>query len=284
MLMQPVSVELRLRNTTGVPIPVDARLDPRYGTTTIVVSRPDGTWIDYTSVMCMLGDVRTLTLAPAPEDGAPQGPDRYSEQVPLTFGSSGFVFDLPGTYRLKAVYNDGRLTAVSNVATLRVGAPMTQEEDRLATDWFTNAVGLTVALGGSMSPHLDPGLDTLREAADRFANNDVGMSAAEVLAAGVGDDFYRRQGDEVLRSHEADPEAALALTEAAFQAHKAEGDKTTNLAYRTLVEQRTDLHVAAGRPAQARKELSSLATALARRGANPNVVADVKAEAESLGK
>jgi hypothetical protein len=87
-----------------------------------------------------------------------------------------------------------------------------------------------------------------------------------------------------VRSHEADPQAALALTEAALQAHKAEGDKTTNLAYRTLVEQRAGLHTAAGRPGQARKELSSLATALSRRGANPNVVADIKAEADSLGK
>jgi hypothetical protein len=130
-----------------------------------------------------------------------------TQKVPLTFGSSGFVFDLPGTYRIKAVYNDGHLAAVSNVATLRVGAPMSREEDRLAAEWFTNAV-----------------------------------------------------------------------------AHKAEGDKTTNLAYRALVEQRADLHVAAGRPAQARKELSSLAAALSRRGANPNVVAGVKAEAESLGK
>jgi hypothetical protein len=248
------------------------------------VSRPDGTWIDYTSVMCMLGDAQTLTLAPAPADGAPEGPDRYSEQVPLTFGSSGFVFDLPGVYRIKAVYHDGRMTAVSKVATLRVGVPLTQEQDRLAADWFTSAVGLTVALGGSMSPHLDPGLDTLREAAGRFADNDLGMSAAQVLAAGIGDDFYRRQGDEVVRSHEADPQAALALTEAALQAHKAEGDKTTNLAYRTLVEQRAGLHTAAGRPGQARKELSSLATALSRRGANPNVVADIKAEADSLGK
>ncbi len=282
LLMEPVSVELRLRNTTPVPIPIDPRLDPRFGTTTIVVSRPDGTWVDYASVMCLLSDPRELILAPAPLDAAGEGPDRYSEQVPLTFGSSGFVFDQPGTYRIKAVYDDGRVTSVSDVASLRVGVPATREEDRLAADWFTNAVGLTVALGGSMSPHLDSGLDTLREAADRFAATDVGMSAAQVLAAGIGDDFYRRQGDEVVRFHQADPEAALALTEPALQAHRSAGDKTTNLAYRSLVEQRADLHVAAGRPAQARKELSSLATALGRRGANPNVVADVKAEAASV--
>ena len=121
-----------------------------------MVSRPDGTWVDYASVMCMLGDPQEMILAPAPADAAGEGPDRYSEQVPLTFGSSGFVFDQPGTYRIKAVYHDGRVTSVSNVASLRVGTPATREEDRLAADWFSNAVGLTVALGGSMSPHLDP--------------------------------------------------------------------------------------------------------------------------------
>ena len=92
-----------------------------------------------------------------------------------------------------------------------------------------------------------------------------------------------REDDKVVRSHEADPEAALELTEPALKAHKAEGDKTTNLAYRSLVEQRVELHVSAGRPAEARKELGSLATALQRRGANPNVVADVKAEAAAVG-
>src|SRR4029079_14169963 len=179
-----------------------------YGTTTIVVSRPDGTWIDYTSVMCMLGDAQTLTLAPAPADGAPEGPDRYSEQVPLTFGSAGFVFDLPGTYRIKAVYDDGTLAAVSEVAAVRVGVPLSREEDRLAADWFTNAVGLAVALGGSMSPHLSQGLDTLRDAADRFTKTELGTAAAQVLAAGVGEDFYRREDDKLVRSHEADPDAA----------------------------------------------------------------------------
>jgi hypothetical protein len=133
-----------------------------------------------------------------------------------------------------------------------------------------------------MSPHLSQGRDTLRDAADRFTKTELGTAAAQVLAAGVGEDFYRREDDKVVRSHEADPEAAFELTEPALKAHKAEGDKTTNLAYRSLVEQRVELHVSAGRPAEARKELGSLATALQRRGANPNVVADVKAEAAAV--
>ena len=283
-LMEPVSVELQLRNTTSTPIPIDARLDPRYGATTVIVSRPDGTWVDYASVMCLLSDPEVRVLAPAATSAEAQGPDRYSEQVPLTFGSSGFVFDAPGTYRIKAVYTDGAVMAVSNVASVRVGVPQTREEDRFAADWFTNPVGLTVALGGSMSPHLDAGLDTLREAADRFSGAEVGSAAAQVVAASVGDDFFRRKGDEVVKSHDADPEAALAMTEPAFKAHKAKGDKTTNLAFRALVEERALLHSMAGRPSEAKKELTSLATTLARRGANDNVVAEVKAEATEAVK
>ncbi len=283
-LMEPVSVELRLRNTTSIPIPIDARLDPKYGTTTVIVSRPDGTWVDYSSVMCLLADADVRVLAPAATSAEAQGPDRYSEQVPLTFGSSGFVFDAPGTYRVKAVYSDGAILAVSNVASVRVGVPQSRDEDRFAADWFTNPVGLTVALGGSMSPHLEGGLDVLREAADRFSGSEVGSVAAQVVAAGVGDDFFRRKGDEVVKSHDADPEAALALTEPALKAHKAKGDKTTNLAFRALVEQRADLHATAGRPSEAKRELTSLATTLARRGANDNVVAEVRAEAAAATK
>ena len=283
-LMEPVSVELRLRNTTAGPIPIDARLDPRYGTTAVVVSRPDGTWVDFASVLCLLSDAEIRILAPAPTGGAADGPDRYSEQVPLTFGSSGFVFDAPGIYRIKAIYYDGQSTAVSNVASIRVGVPQSRDEDRFAADWFTNQVGLTVALGGSMSPHLDAGMDLLRAAADRFGATEVGTAAAQVVAAGVGDDFFRRQGDEVVKTHDADPEAALSLTEPALKAHKAKGDKTTNLAFRALVEQRAELHVAAGRPAEAKRELTSLGTTLARRGANDDVVAEVKSEAEAVAK
>lgn len=283
-LMEPVAVELRLRNTSTVPIPVTAQLDPRHGATMIVVSRPDGTWRDFRSVMCLLGEPERLTLAPSSADDETKGPDRYSEQVPLAFGFSGFVFDLPGTYRIKAIYDDGYQTAVSDIATLRVGVPASREEDRHAADWFTNAVGLTVALGGSMSPHLDRGLDTLRETTERFAATELASAAAQVLAAGVGEDFYRREDDQIVRSHEADPDAALALTQPALRAHRSDGDKTTNLAYRALVEQRAELHVAAGRPAEARKELNSLATALSRRGVNASVVAEVKAEAEAVGR
>ncbi len=281
-LMEPVSVELRLRNRTDRPVTIDARLDPRHHVTSLVVSRPDGTWVDFASVMCLLGDAVPRTLAPAAgADG--KGPDRYSELVPLTFGSSGFVFDAPGTYRIKAVYDDGETLAVSNVVTVRVGVPQTREEDRFAADWFSNQVGLTVALGGSMSPHLDAGRDVLREAAERLTG-DVATAAATVVAAGVGDDFYRRQGDEVVKAHEADPEAALALTDAALKDHRSRSDKAGNLAYRALVEQRAEFHVAAGRRSDAKRELTSLGTALAKRGANPDVVADVKAEADAVMK
>lgn len=284
--LEPVEVELRLRNLSTVPTVIDARLDPRYGSTTVVIGKPDGTTVQFGSVMCLLGQAEVRTLSPAPSGDDAPGPDRYSEKVPLSYGSDGFLFEQPGTYRIRAVYSAGDAFAVSPVTVIRVGQPAGLEEDRFAGDFFTPQVGLTMALGGSMSEHLGAGLDTLREAADRLADRAVGPKAAQVVAASIGDDFYRRtetgDGDAMVKVHGADPAAALALTAPARQALHSEGDKTDNLAYRELVEFRADLHAANGDPDLAANELTALGDDLARRGANPDVVADVQAHAAAV--
>lgn len=283
--LEPVEVELRLRNLSAAPATIDARLDPRYGNTTVVVGKPDGTTVQFSSVLCLLGDAQARTLAPAPL-GDPVGADRYSEKISLSYGSGGFLFEQPGAYRIRAVYSAGDVFAVSPAALIRVGHPLSRQEDRFAGEFFTPQVGLTMALGGSMSEHLSAGLDTLREAADRLGDRAVGAKSAQVVAASVGDDFYRRtetpHGDAMVKAHEADLEEALTLTAPARDALHSGGDKASNLTYRELVEFRADLHAAHGDPEQAAMELTTLGDDLATRGANPDVVADVKAHAEEL--
>ncbi|WP_067535679.1 hypothetical protein [Nocardia crassostreae] len=92
--MEPVDIEFRLRNLLPTPQPVDTRLSPDYGTTTVLVRKPDGTTVQFSSVMCLYGLPEMKVLAPAAT--GVEGPDRYSELVPLTFGKRGFVFDEPG--------------------------------------------------------------------------------------------------------------------------------------------------------------------------------------------
>ncbi|MFJ4208492.1 hypothetical protein ACIPY2_08540 [Paenarthrobacter sp. NPDC089675] len=271
--MEPVAIEFRLRNTSDAPVLVDGRLDPRYGNTTVYVQKPDGTVVLHESVVCFYGLPEPVNLAPA---GNTDGSDRYSQLVQLAFGTVGFAFDEPGQYLVRAVYSTDGVVQASNTLPLRVGFPATKEEDRFAPEFFTREVGLTLAFEGSMSPHLSKGLDTLTEAAERFSGEPLGVKAATAVAQSVGDDFYRRKDDKMVKHHSADPERALAITDAGLAAYQQEGVPGSNLAYRKLVELRTELHVKADDAAAAKSEVETLAKDLGTRGANPAVVAQVK--------
>jgi hypothetical protein len=280
--MEPVEIEIRLRNLTDQPLSIDTRLDPTYGLTTVYVLRPDGKAIQFYSVMCLVGTAETHTMAAAGQPGL----DRYSAMIPLTFGVRGFVFDTPGQYELRAVYSTGDLVAISNTAVIRIGQPETKEEDRFATNFFSPEVGLTMSLGGSMSPFLQKGIQTLTEAADRFAGQELGAKAAVVVAKSVGEDFFRREmsdnQDKLVQHHKADPAEALTVTKPALERCQEVQDTSDNIAYNNLVALRAQLHVEKGEPEIARQELLKLAEDLDDRAVNPNVTADIRAKAEEL--
>jgi len=188
----------------------------------------------------------------------------------------GFAFDEPGQYLVRAIYSTEGIVQASNTLPLRVGFPVTREEDRFAPEFFTREVGLTLAFEGSMSPHLSKGLDALTEAAERFGGEPLGVKAATAVAQSVGDDFYRRKEDKMVKHHSADPERALALTDAGLASYQKGGGPANNLAYRKLVELRRDLHVKADNTAAAKSEVETLAKDLGSRGVNPTVLAQVK--------
>lgn len=274
--MEPVSLEFRLRNVSNAPLAVDGRLDPRYGNTTVFIQKPNGATVLYESVVCYYGLPEMVTLAPAAQGGKPEGEDRYSELVPMAFGTGGFAFDEPGQYLVRAVYHTEGVLQTSNTFPVRIGYPVTKEADRFAPDFFTRAVGLTLAFKGSMSPHLAKGLDALTEAADRFPGEPLGVKAATAVAQSVGDDFYRRKDDKMVKHHGADPQRALALTEPGLDAYQKSAAPAANLAYRDLVELRVALHMKADNAAAAQAEVETLAKDLGQRGANPNIVAQVR--------
>ncbi|MFI6868998.1 hypothetical protein [Nocardia sp. NPDC050406] len=282
--MEPVEIEFRLRNPLPVPQTVDTRLEPHYGTTSVLVRTPDGRTVRFRPVMCLYGRPVTQVLAPA--GNAEECPDRYSALVPLTFGRDGFVFDQPGRYLLRATYSDGVRQTVSNTLAVRIGQPATREQDRFAADFFDPRVGLALTFGGSMSPFLASGMRTLTEAADRFADQDFGTKAAVTLAKSVGSDFFARTiadgDDRMVRRHRADPAAALAITEPGLRRYRDATEPTTSIGYNELVALRANLHIANGDPGLAARELTTLADDLSHRGVNPTVLRDIRAKAQAV--
>lgn len=284
-LMEPVSVELRLRNLTELPLEVDARLAPDFGAVAVFVQRPDGRIVAYSPILCQLGVADIRTLAPA---SAEDGLDRYSENVFIAYGAKGFVFDVPGEYLVRAVYQGlGDVLIPSDTARLRVGSPVGIEQDRFAEEYFDDAVGLNLALGGSQSPFLEKGRNTLLRAREEFPETMLAARAAETLGQSAGRSFFRieeekREGEEVrlVQTHEADPELQLQLTEPALETFRRIDDPHLNLSHHELVASRAEALTAAGQEEAAREELSTLASDLEGRGVNPVVLADIRGSAE----
>lgn len=280
--MEPVEIEARLRNRTTMFIDVDGRLDPRFGNTVVYVKDPSGDVAMFNPVVCELGEPSPMRLEPLATDGSNEGRDRYSAPVLLTYGTRGFMFDRPGRYEVRIAYSSGGILLTSNTLRIRIGRPMSREEDRFAQVYFTPDVGLTLAVDGSQSPFLADGMSALREAAERFQNEDLGVKAGLVVARSVGDDFFRRQGDRVVKTHTADPAEAIAITQPALDYYRETTSSASNLAYNEVGRFRATMLAAQGSADLARQELGDLREDLAARGVNQPVLDDIRALAETL--
>ena len=279
--MEPMRLEVRLRNLSPEPFAQDTRLDPAFGGMTYFIRRPDGRIVEYHPILCKLAtpDVRTLQ----PPNQAVEGEDRYSEEVFLSYGRDGFYFPEPGEYLVRAVYQgNGNLLIPSNVHRVRVGYPRSTDEERLAEDFLTYQVGMSLYLGGSRSPFLSQGMDVLEEIADRYKDRLVGAEAATTVAASVARPFFHLQDSVMTKTHDADPERALALTEPAVALYRREEERALNITYHRLVDSRVKSLEALGENDKAKEELAALHDDLEGRGVNEVVLADIKAYQESL--
>src|SRR5262249_8894909 len=285
-LMEPVIVELRLRNLMpDVAVAIDKRLAPEFGGVVIYIQGPDRKVVQYDPVMCAVGTPEILLLKPA---GGEQGEDRYSREIFLTYGNGEFYFDHPGEYRIRGVYQGcGDMLIPSNTHRIRIGMPDNKQADRLTQDYFSDEVGMALYLQGSRSPFLQKGTQVLEDLAGRFKNTLMGAKVAVALANGVAQPFFRiidpdKPKPKVAQTAAADPNKALELTDPALKVIKAHRDKTLNLAYGRIVRRRAQYLAAAGAPARAKTELKALREDLAKRGANAPVLAQYQALEQAL--
>jgi hypothetical protein len=282
--MEPVSIELRVRNLfPNVPLTLDTHLNPEYGGVIVYIRRPDGRIVEYSPVMCKLAFPSSKQLVPLQANQEP-GPDRYSEEVLLSYGRYGFYFDAPGEYYVRALYQGGGdLLIPSNVHRLRVGSPLTRELDKTAQDYFSYEVGMNLYLEGSRSPYLEKGLDLLRDMSERHSESLLGAKLAMTVANSFTYPFYdleARSGVpgetlKLTKAHDADPEAALEVTTSAVDVFQKSQQKALNLSYHQLVSQRVDCLVALDQNDVAIDELYQLHQHLSNNGANAPVLEQI---------
>lgn len=279
--MEPVIVELRLRNLSTEPLELDTALNPEYGNVTIYVRRPNGKIVQYAPILCRQATPALRVLKP--QAGSVEGEDRYSENVLLSYGAYGFCFDEPGEYWIRAVYSGGGEYLVpSNVHRIRVGRPFSVEEERLAQDYFTYEGGMSLYLNGSASPFLAKGLDTLKEIVERLPGTSTGAHLALVVSEGIARPFFRVEQGKLAKVQRADPTSALAFSKRALEQQQRDPSTFTNITYHRLRRARAQWLAAQGAIEEARQELQTLVQELAERGVNPPVLNEIQAYAKTL--
>lgn len=271
--LEPVAVEVRVRNLLpDTSQLVDARFGPEHGVIAFTIQRPNGHVSGFHSLFCAVGEPAWRELKG--REAGKVGEDRHSQLVPLSFGTHGFAFDEPGEYRVRCYHvdADGFVTP-SNTHRIRVGRPVSREEDRLAQDYYTRDTGLVLALGDHRSPLLEKGANAVREVLARRKGTPAAARLGTLVAQAHLRPFHRvatTRGKLALKlAEKAQEKRALQLSEDALKLARADTSKAGNLVYREVVELRATALRESGQGRQATKEVATLKADLARRGVHP---------------
>lgn len=282
-LMEPVVIELRLRNLMDIPITIEEKLKPEFGNTTLFIHRPDGKIVEFNPIFCQLNSptIKALDVS----DSCVEGADRYSDTIFFNYGKGGFYFDTPGEYMLRAFYNANGLLIPSNVQKIRIGSPTSRNSDILATEFFTYPVGMSLYLHGSRSPFLSEGMDFLTCLAETSPDTMLGAKVGSRIAPSIGRPFFRIIGNTLTMTHNAEPKKALQMTEPAVELYrslKGTEAKLTNISYNKLIRGRANFLTRLGQKTKAKEEVSVLKDDLSKRGVNEVVLNEIDALEKTL--
>ena len=176
--LEPVSLELKLRNASDQALEVDHDLleDGRH--IALFVQRKEGKTRKWRALSSHCHETKTATLNP--------GEAMYGSHL-VSASTDGWTIDEPGFYNVQAVVDiDGEIVS-SNVLSIYVNPPASKEESRLAPDYFTEDVGRALSFAGA--PSLDKANDVLRDVVARCAKNPAARHADLALSAPMLRDF-----------------------------------------------------------------------------------------------
>lgn len=170
--LEPVTVELKLTNTSDQAAPMDAELlsDGRH--LTVFVQRAGGGLKRWRPMMSHCHKARSEQLEP--------GESIYGAHM-LSASTEGWLIDEPGFYKVQAAIDLGEEIVVSNVLRIQVGPAISAVETTLAPDYFTEDVARVITFGGA--PTLSDANELLKKLCSDCRDNPAARHAEVALTA-----------------------------------------------------------------------------------------------------
>jgi len=169
--MEPVTMELKLKNISSDPALLDDDLLSKGDNLVLIITKkgqPPKKWAPFSSAC---GKAGKKVLAP--------GESIYHSIFPSA-GTNGWEMAEPGYYQIHVLLRlDGGEDLVSAPLTIRVAPPKGYEEEYLAQDYFSDGVGRTLNFDGSL--FLESSNDILREVVARLPKSKAALHAQVAL-------------------------------------------------------------------------------------------------------
>ena len=274
--LEPVRLELKLTNITETAQMVDADLLADADNIEIFVGRAGGHTRRHNAFIRHLEIPETVTVEP--------GQSLYAAHL-VGASTSEWLIDEAGFYKVQAAVMVNGLPVLSNVLRLFVAPPKSDEESRLAPDYFTPEVARALAFDGA--PALENAMDTLREVADRCPKHPAARHAQVAISAQDLRDFKYLDTDGKdgmdLRSTPAQVEKAAktqmdALADAPEEAAKTLG----HIDYFDDLERLADALVNEGDKDGAVKVLKLAVSTMKKRGVIERVVTETSTKLAAI--
>ena len=216
VLGTPVVLEIRLVAERTQEVHEREQLHPKFGFVHVAISRPRGDVIVHEPPVTHCA-VPELVMCGHAEEQPVSAYIGYDAKV-------GQVFEDPGTYRIRASYAapDGTLI-VSNVATVRIAAPRTEQDERVADLMLDDQVGMVLTLMGTDSPFLADGMRALETVATEFGDHPNAVFAKLALGINAARPFTEVLPDGNVRVRDRDLGRADDLLGSAIDASRGEG-------------------------------------------------------------
>ena len=273
--LEPVTIELKLKNVTDSPMIVDERILEGDQISFVIIKKGgEPHAIRPYARRCF-----------APEDRALMPGESLYASMFVSSDVYGSIIDEPGEYAVYALLDLDEVDVLAAPLTLRVMPPASRDEERIAPDVFTDSVGRTLAFGGSRV--LDAANDALAEAAERFPDRRIAVHAQAALgavAAKPGKVLEEKgSGEKKIRVQQADVSEALDKLGSAYADLDVAADTFGHIDVTQQVMQYAETVKESGDAKAAGDIAGSLADTLESRGVKTAVVEATREKAAELG-
>jgi hypothetical protein len=272
--LEPVTIELKLKNITASPMVVDAKL-LESDELALVVARRGGEprAIRPYSRRCYLPESRVLMPGESIYASAYVASDVY-----------GSAIDQPGDYQIYAMLDLDEVEILAAPLAVQVMPPVSRDAERIAPDVLSDEVGRTLAFGGTRV--MTGANDILADAAERLPGTRIAMHAEAALgqvASRPGKIVEQdSDGDKKVRVQAADVGEALEQLGSAYADMDAAADTFGHIEVTERVVKYAETVKASGDAPEAGAIASNLADTLEARGVKPAVVEATREKAAEL--